>query len=104
MVFEGLDRLALLRNNFDARPRGSQLVHSVGIPAVPGGETPLIEPAALVERKAMAEIFGTAGDPVTTSGAYECSECGHRIHLADGETFPPDHHPEKPWTLYLKDE
>jgi hypothetical protein len=64
----------------------------------------LIEPAALVERKAMAEIFGTAGDPVTVGGAYECSECGHRIHLAGGETFPPDHHPEKPWTLYLKDE
>ena len=52
----------------------------------------------------MAEIFGTAGDPVTVGGAYECSECGHRIHLAGGETFPPDHHPEKPWTLYLKDE
>lgn len=52
----------------------------------------------------MAEIFGRAGDPVTVGGAYECSECGHRIHLAAGETFPPDHHPEKPWTLYLKDE
>ncbi len=64
----------------------------------------LIEPAALVERNAMAEIFGTAGDPVPVGGAYECSECGHRIHLATGERFPPDHHPEKPWTLYLKDE
>ncbi len=64
MVFEGLNRLALLRNNIYARARGSQrlggldelalfeavahyhgypflfqLVHAVGIPAVPGGET-----------------------------------------------------------------
>ncbi|HEX3458223.1 MAG TPA: hypothetical protein VHR97_09750 [Candidatus Baltobacteraceae bacterium] len=52
----------------------------------------------------MAEIFGTAGEAVTVGGAYECSQCGHRIHLGSGETFPPDHHPAKPWTLYLKDE
>ena len=48
----------------------------------------------------MAEIFGTQGEPVQVSGYYECSECGHREELKSGATFPPDHHPEKPWTLY----
>jgi hypothetical protein len=52
----------------------------------------------------MAEIFGNGGDPVAVGGEYECSECGHRIHLAAGETFPPDHHSQKPWTLYVRDE
>jgi hypothetical protein len=56
------------------------------------------------EKRGMAEIFGKAGDEVTVGGAYECSECGHRIHLSRGDRFPPDHHPDKPWTLYLKDE
>jgi hypothetical protein len=51
----------------------------------------------------MAEIFGTGGDPITVSGEYECSECGYRTHLTAGGTFPPDHHPHKPWTLYLRD-
>jgi hypothetical protein len=51
----------------------------------------------------MAEIFGKAGDPVPVSGQYECSECGHRLHLTEGDRFPPDHHPEKPWTLYVRD-
>jgi len=49
----------------------------------------------------MSEIFGTGGEPIAVSGEYECSECGHRQKLAKGETFPPDHHPDKPWTLYL---
>jgi hypothetical protein len=52
----------------------------------------------------MAEIFGTTGDPVTVSGEYECSECGHREKFTRGGTFPTDHHPEKPWTLYLASE
>jgi len=52
----------------------------------------------------MAEIFGNGGDPVTVGGEYECSECGVRRHFAAGETFPPDHHSYKPWTLYLKDD
>ncbi len=52
----------------------------------------------------MAEIFGTAGELVTVGGQYECSECGFRRHLAAGETFPQDHHPDKPWTLYVRDE
>ncbi len=52
----------------------------------------------------MAEIFGHGGQSVSVGGQYECSECGERRHLAAGETFPPDHHPEKPWTLYLIDE
>jgi len=51
----------------------------------------------------MAEVFGTQGEPVTLGGEYECSECGFRRHLAAGDSFPPDHHPEKPWTLYLAD-
>ena len=51
----------------------------------------------------MAEVFGNGGDQVTVSGEYECSECGHRVHLGEGEAFPPDHHPYKPWTLYVKD-
>jgi len=52
----------------------------------------------------MAEIFGTQGEPVEVSGEYECSDCGHRIALQKGMTFPQDHHPEKPWTLYLATE
>jgi hypothetical protein len=51
----------------------------------------------------MAEVFGTQGEPVTLGGEYECSECGFRRHLAAGDSFPADHHPEKPWTLYLAD-
>ena len=51
----------------------------------------------------MAEIFGTQGEPITVGGEYECSECGFRRHFNAGETFPPDHHPEKPWSLYLAD-
>ncbi|MDQ6929892.1 MAG: hypothetical protein M3126_04385 [Candidatus Eremiobacteraeota bacterium] len=49
----------------------------------------------------MAEIFGSGGQTVEVSGDYECSECGHRIKLTKGGMFPPDHHPEKPWSLYL---
>jgi hypothetical protein len=41
----------------------------------------------------MAEVFGTGGDPVVVAG----------VHFSAGETFPPDHHPRKPWTLYLSD-
>jgi len=52
----------------------------------------------------MAEIFGNGGDAVTVSGDYECSECGHRTRFSKGEQFPPDHHPDKPWTLYLATE
>ena len=52
----------------------------------------------------MAEIFGNAGDAVPVSGDYECSECGHRIHLQKDGVFPADHHPEKPWSLYVADE
>jgi len=40
---------------------------------------------------------------VTASGEYECSECGHRQHFTSGEQFPPDHDPQKPWALYVKD-
>lgn len=53
--------------------------------------------------RGMAEVFGTSGETVAEGGEYECSECGFRRHFSQGETFPPDHHPEKPWTLYLKD-
>lgn len=49
----------------------------------------------------MAEIFGKGGDPVPVSGQYECSDCGHRETFEKGGTFPPDHHPDKPWALYL---
>lgn len=49
----------------------------------------------------MAEIFGNGGQTVEVSGQYECSECGHRQAFEQGSTFPPDHHPGKPWTLYL---
>ncbi|HEV2262311.1 MAG TPA: hypothetical protein VGR69_08505 [Candidatus Rubrimentiphilum sp.] len=52
----------------------------------------------------MAEIFGKAGDPVPVSGEYECSECGHRVTLQKDDTFPRDHHPDKPWTLYVASE
>jgi hypothetical protein len=51
----------------------------------------------------MPEIFGNGGDRVVVGGEYECSDCGYRLHLAAGETFPTDHHPERPWTLYLQD-
>jgi hypothetical protein len=53
---------------------------------------------------AMAEIFGHRGESVRVSGEYECSECGHREHFKRDGIFPPDHHPEKPWTLYLATE
>ncbi len=52
----------------------------------------------------MAEVFGNGGETVAVSGQYECSECGFRRHFSAGETFAPDHHPYKPWTLYLKDD
>jgi hypothetical protein len=52
----------------------------------------------------MAEVFGTGGEAVEISGEYECSECGYRRHFSAGKTFPPDHHAQKPWTLYLRDE
>ncbi len=52
----------------------------------------------------MAEIFGNGGEPVEVSGEYECSECGHRRKFEKGTVFPPDHHSEKPWTLYLASE
>ena len=42
--------------------------------------------------------------PHTAGGQYECSECGFRVHFAEGDTFPADHHPEKPWALYVGDE
>lgn len=51
----------------------------------------------------MSEIFGTGGQTVESGGEYECSECGFRLHLAAGTTFPPDHHFEKPWVLYVAD-
>ena len=49
----------------------------------------------------MSEIFGNGGDTVPVSGEYECSDCGHRQHFEKGAVFPPDHHSDKPWTLYL---
>ena len=52
----------------------------------------------------MAEIFGNGGDKVEVSGEYECAECGHRQKFEKGAVFPPDHHPQKPWTLYLVSE
>ncbi len=48
----------------------------------------------------MAEIYGHEGQPVEVAGYYECSDCGHRELFTRGQTFPPNHHPEKPWTLY----
>lgn len=51
----------------------------------------------------MSEVFGTGGQPVEAGGEYECSECGFRLHLEPGTAFPPDHHPQKPWTLYVAD-
>ncbi len=48
----------------------------------------------------MAEIYGNGGEQVTVGGFYECSECGHREKFEKGGTFPPDHHAQKPWTLY----
>lgn len=48
----------------------------------------------------MAEIFGKSGDGVPVSGYYECSDCGHRQKLERGAIFPPNHHQDKPWTLY----
>jgi hypothetical protein len=52
----------------------------------------------------MAEIFGTAGEPVTYSGTYACTLCGHRRHLERGSLFPPDHHEGHPWTMMVADE
>ena len=52
----------------------------------------------------MAEIFGRGGETVPVSGEYECAECGERRHFKKDSIFPPDHHPEKPWTLYLATE
>ncbi|MEO6913180.1 MAG: hypothetical protein ABI182_04060 [Candidatus Baltobacteraceae bacterium] len=49
----------------------------------------------------MAEIFGRGGSTVPVSGEYECAECGHRERFEKDATFPPDHHPEKPWVLYV---
>jgi len=49
----------------------------------------------------MAEVFGHGGDSVEVSGEYECSECGHRERFERDAVFPPNHHPDKPWTLYL---
>ncbi|GAC1389031.1 MAG: hypothetical protein NVSMB31_04300 [Vulcanimicrobiaceae bacterium] len=52
----------------------------------------------------MAEIFGTGGETVEVTGEYECSQCGHRESFTKGATFPADHHPSKPWSLYLATE
>lgn len=52
----------------------------------------------------MAEIFGRGGERVPVTGQYECSDCGHRRRLERDQTFPADHHPEKPWALYLAEE
>jgi len=52
----------------------------------------------------MAEIFGTEGERIEVSGEYECSECGHREHFDKDGAFPRNHHPSKPWMLYLKDD
>lgn len=52
----------------------------------------------------MAEIFAKGGDTVPVSGEYECSDCGHRATFTRGATFPPNHHEEKPWTLYKASE
>lgn len=52
----------------------------------------------------MAEIYGHGGETVEASGQYECSDCGHREHFTSGQPFPPNHHPDKPWTLYVKDD
>ena len=52
----------------------------------------------------MAEIFGKAGESVPVTGEYECAECGKRRHFNRADTFPEDHHPEKPWVLYLATE
>jgi hypothetical protein len=52
----------------------------------------------------MAEVIGTPGAVVDAAGVYGCSECGHRVTLSRGDTFPPAHHPEKPWTLMVADD
>ena len=52
----------------------------------------------------MAEVIGVPGTSVEFAGAYACSECGHRIELRSGQTFPPAHHPEKPWMLMVAEE
>ena len=52
----------------------------------------------------MAEIFGNGGEMIQVSGEYECAECGHREKFEKGAAFPPDHHPQRPWTLYLASE
>lgn len=49
----------------------------------------------------MAEIFGKCDDTVTVTGEYECAECGHRQTFEKGAAFPKDHHPGRPWVLYL---
>jgi len=51
----------------------------------------------------MSEVIGTPGAAAEVGGQYSCSECGHRITVAAGETLPPAHHPEKPWTLMVRD-
>ncbi|HET6894756.1 MAG TPA: hypothetical protein VFH72_05170 [Candidatus Baltobacteraceae bacterium] len=48
----------------------------------------------------MAEIFGKGGETVPVGGFYECSDCGHREKFERGATFPPNHHEDKPWSLY----
>jgi hypothetical protein len=68
-----------------------------------GSISPALRPEKPGYNAGMAEIFGTAGEPVAVSGQYECSQCGFRRHFTAGENFPADHHPEKPWTLYLTD-
>lgn len=50
------------------------------------------------------DMTGAIYDPIEVSGEYECSECGYRQKLAKGGAFPPDHHADKPWTLYLASE
>jgi uncharacterized protein YlaI len=50
----------------------------------------------------MAEVFGTQGQPVVETGAYACSQCGHRIDLKAGDTFPQDHHDGHPWMLMVR--
>jgi hypothetical protein len=52
----------------------------------------------------MAEIIGSPGTPVEVSGTYACTLCGERRHFERGGTFPPDHHPDHPWTMMVADE
>jgi len=53
--------------------------------------------------KSVAEVSGTEGQPVEMDGDYACSLCGHRQHLEKDTPFPPDHHPDHPWTLMVAD-